>query len=107
MAPSDILLMTSLQEGLPMVGVEALQHGLAVVGSAIGGLQDIVEEGKNGLLCALNPEAFAGGLRRILSDPALLSSLQQASRSLAPRFDLAESVDAYEKVLLDAAAKAA
>ena len=107
MAPSDILLMTSLHEGLPMVGVEALHHGLAVVGSAIGGMQDIVEEGKNGLLCALNPEAFAGGLRRILSDPALLSSLQQASRSLAPRFDLAESVDAYEKVLLDAAAKAA
>lgn len=107
MAQSDILLMTSLHEGLPMVGVEGLQHGLAVVGSAIGGLQDVVEGGKNGLLCALNPEAFAGGLRRILSDPALLSSMQQASRSLATRFDLAESVDAYEKVLLDAASKEA
>jgi len=107
MAQSDILLMTSLHEGLPMVGVEALQHGLAVVGSAIGGLQDIVEEGKNGLLCALNAEAFAGGLRRIVSDPALLASMQLASRSLAGRFDLAESVDGYEKVLLDAASKAA
>ncbi len=107
MAQADILLMPSLHEGLPMVGVEALQHGLAVVGSDIGGLRDIVEEGKNGDLCALNPAAFAGALRGLLADPARLASQQQASLSLAERFDLAESVDAYEKVLLAAAGKAA
>lgn len=107
MAQSDILIMTSLHEGLPMVGVEALQHGLAIVGSAIGGLRDIVEEGKNGFLCALQPEAFAGLLGRVLSDHELLANMQQASFALAGRFDLEESVVAYEKVLLDAAPKAA
>jgi glycosyltransferase involved in cell wall biosynthesis len=107
MAGSDILLMTSLHEGLPMVGVEALQHGLAVIGSAIGGLQDIVEEGKNGFLCALQPAAFADCLRRVISDQPLLSALQEASRKAARRFDLSDSVDAYEKVLLDATSAAA
>jgi len=107
MAQSDILIMTSLHEGLPMVGVEALQHGLAIVGSAIGGLQDVVDEGENGFLCALQPEAFAGRLRSLLSDRELLTTMQQASLAKADRFDLAESVIAYEKVLLDAASKAA
>ncbi|MEI6338398.1 MAG: glycosyltransferase family 4 protein [Verrucomicrobiota bacterium] len=106
MAKSDILLMTSLHEGLPMVGVEALQQGLAVIGSAIGGLQDIVEEGKNGFLCAPHPQAFASRLRSVLSDPVLLSAMSQASLAAAGRFDLEGSVAAYEKVLLDAASQA-
>jgi len=102
---SDILLMTSLHEGLPMVGVEALQHGLAVIGSAIGGLQDVVEEGKNGFLCPFEPAAFAGRLREVLSDPALLTRLRQGSRALAARFDLEDSVAAYETVLQDASGR--
>lgn len=105
MEQSDILLMTSLHEGLPMAGVEALQHGLAVIGSAIGGLQDVVEEGKNGFLCPFDPAAFAGRLREVLSDPARLTALRQGSRELARRFDFGDSVGAYEKVLLEAAAR--
>ncbi len=38
--------MTSLHEGLPMVAIEALQRGLAIVGSQIGGMRDVVEEGQ-------------------------------------------------------------
>ena len=53
MAEADILLMPSLHEGLPMVAIEALQRGLAIVGSQIGGMQDVVDEGRNGFLCEL------------------------------------------------------
>lgn len=102
MERSDILLMTSLHEGLPMVGVEALHHGLAVIGSAIGGLQDVVEEGKNGFLCPLEPEAFAARIREVVTDQVRLTALRQASRELAGRFDLDASVATYEKVLLEA-----
>ena len=51
--------MPSLHEGLPMVAIEALQRGLAIVGSQIGGMRDVVEEGRNGFLCELSPAAFA------------------------------------------------
>ena len=67
MAASDILLLTSLQEGLPMVAIEALQWGLAIVSSRIGGMQDIVEEGKNGFLCELTAAEFAERLRELLA----------------------------------------
>ncbi|HEY5954648.1 MAG TPA: glycosyltransferase family 4 protein, partial [Terrimicrobiaceae bacterium] len=70
-ARSDILLMTSLHEGLPMVAIEALQRGLAIIGSQIGGMQDVVEEGQNGFLCELTPSAFAEKLGKLITTPEL------------------------------------
>ena len=103
MARSDILLMTSLHEGLPMVAIEALQWGLAIVGSQIGGMHDVVEEGKNGFLCELTPPAFAEKLGRLLTTPEMLDGMRRASREKAGEFDLEKTVSAYECVLKGAA----
>lgn len=102
MGASDLLLMTSLHEGLPMVAVEALQYGLAIVGSDIGGLHDVVEDGRNGFLCTLTPEGFAEKLRLLLADDARLLKARRASLELAKNFDLERSLDAYEHALLEA-----
>jgi glycosyltransferase involved in cell wall biosynthesis len=104
MAASDLLLMTSLHEGLPMVAVEALQHGLAIVGSDIGGLHDVIEDGRNGFLCPLSPDAFAEKLRLLLADDTRVLAARQASLELAKSFDLEKSLDAYECTLSAAAA---
>ncbi|RMD61637.1 glycosyltransferase family 1 protein, partial [Candidatus Parcubacteria bacterium] len=45
---SDILFMPSLSEGLPVVGVQALAKGLAIVASRVGGFVDLVRDGENG-----------------------------------------------------------
>ena len=99
MAEADILLMPSLHEGLPMVAIEALQHGLAIVGSRIAGMRDIVEEGVNGFLCELSPAAFAQKLREVLADGEMLEKMRRASHELAGEFDLEKTVTAYEGVL--------
>jgi glycosyltransferase involved in cell wall biosynthesis len=99
MAASDILLMTSLQEGLPMVAIEALQWGLAIVSSKIGGMHDIVDDGQNGFLCELTAAAFAEKLRQLLATPELLKAMRWASREKAAQFDLEKTVSAYESVL--------
>jgi glycosyltransferase involved in cell wall biosynthesis len=99
MAQADILLLTSLHEGLPLVAIEALQYGLAIVGSQIPGLQDIVEEGENGFLCELSPESFAQKLGALLSDPRTLERMRRASYQKAGEFDLEKTVTAYEGVL--------
>lgn len=98
---SDILLMPSLSEGLPMAGIEALAHGLAIVGSHIGGLQDLLQEGKNGQFFSLEEgaEGMATTLRPYLENRNLLEQAQKASLSLAQRFDWASLMDEYEKVL--------
>ena len=47
---SDLLFMPSLSEGLPVVGLQALAKGLAIVASNAGGNVDLVEPGNNGFL---------------------------------------------------------
>lgn len=99
---SDVLLMPSLSEGLPVAGVEALAHGLAIVGSRIGGLHDILIDQKNGRFFDLKEGAIgmAAVLRPFLEDQELLKQAQEASLQLAQNFDWAPLVDEYEKVLV-------
>ncbi len=99
MAAADILLLTSLSEGLPMAAIEALDRGLAIVSSRIGGVTDVVVEGENGVLCDLTAESFAAALRPILEDPAGLAAMRTASAARAERFDITRVIDAYEDIL--------
>ena len=108
MDTSDILLIPSLSEGLPMVAVEALAHGLAIVGSRIGGLADVAQDtGEQANACLFNldqgAEGFAGALKSFLLNPAALRDARVASLALASRFDLKHSLDLYERLLATAA----
>ena len=105
MSESEILLIPSLSEGLPMVAVEALANGLAIAGSRIGGLADVLEEGVNGTVfdLAAGHVGFAQALRLLLADPERLESARRASLGLSRRFDLGFSLDAYDAVLKGAA----
>jgi glycosyltransferase involved in cell wall biosynthesis len=103
MKQSDILLMPSLSEGLPMVGVEALAHGLALVGSRIGGLEDILIDQKNGAFFDLEEGAkgMAAALRPFLDNRAWLAQAQAASLEHARRFEWSHSIKAYERILCE------
>jgi len=99
-ARSDILFHPSLSEGLPVVGVQALAMGLAVVASRVGGYVEIVEPDQNGYL--FPPDDAAGmqnGLRILLSDPKKLLAARQRSRQFASRFDVNKIVASYNDLL--------
>lgn len=101
---ADILFMPSLSEGLPVVGVQALAMGLAIVAGRVGGFVDLVEQGGNGwLFDPADPRQAGEPLRRLLSDPRLLQAQREASRRIAGRFDLRRIVDEYNRILSDAA----
>jgi glycosyltransferase involved in cell wall biosynthesis len=101
-AKSDILFMPSLSEGLPVVGVQALAMGLALVVSDIGGFVDLVDEGENGFLVGEGAEAFQAHLS-ILLDPKstqMLYNFRKASLLKAQQFSLSEIVRQYEQVFI-------
>jgi len=104
MRQSDILIIPSLSEGLPMCAIEALGYGLAIVGSRIGGLADVVKEGSNGRLFDLAEGecGLASALRPLLLDPDLLRASRGASLAMASQFDLNHSLAGYETVLKEA-----
>ncbi len=101
---SDVLFQPSISEGLPVVGIQALAMGLAVVASDVGGFSEIVDVGKNGYLALPGDEqAMQMGLRTLLSDSQALLQARTQSRKLAARFDLGNVVTEYLEVITEAA----
>ncbi len=107
LARADVLVMPSLAEGLPLAGIEALAHGLALVVSDSPGLSDLIDDGVNGFVFPVgNVEALSHKLRWLIESPGTLLAMKRASRQKARGFDLAAMVDQYETVLLTAACEA-
>jgi glycosyltransferase involved in cell wall biosynthesis len=75
-------------EGLGVVLLEAMSYRVPVIGSAIGGITDIIADGETGLL--VPPEdsaAIAAAVQRIAGDPALAERLADAgSRRVREQF---------------------
>ena len=68
-------------EGLGVVLLEAMNYGVPVVASEIGGITDIVEDGVSGLLVPPgDAAALAEALARVARDPALAARLGEAGR---------------------------
>lgn len=102
LSQSDILVIPSLSEGLPVVGARALAAGLAILGSDIGGIADLVRHGVNGFLCPVgDTEAFEKALRSLLGAPERLAKMKEESRKLAARFDLQAIALKMERMLAE------
>ena len=87
---STCLVLPSRSEGMGRVVVEAFCRGRAVVGSRVGGIPDLVEDGVNGLL--VDPDDVAGlaaALRRVLTDPGLADRLGRAAHASAELWTMA------------------
>ena len=101
LSKADILVMPSLSEGLPVIGVQALAQGLALVVSKVGGFVDLVEEEKNGYLIEpIDKTGFVKSLRYLITNPNKLAQFQNASQIKARNYDLEKVVRRYEGVLL-------
>lgn len=57
LAASDVLLLSSHHEGLPVVVMEALAAGVPVVATDVGGIREVVEPGRTGFLVPSSDEA--------------------------------------------------
>ncbi len=78
---ATVLVLPSRSEGLGRVVVEAFCRGRGVVGSRVGGIPDIVEDGETGVLVpAGDAGALAAALVRVLADRSLAERLGAAAR---------------------------
>jgi len=100
LAAMDVFVMPSLQEGLGLALMEAMAQGLAVVGSAVGGIKTLIKNEHNGLLVEpANPAALAEALMRLLSDERMRNNLGANAREfIAYNFSKEKMVDATEMV---------
>jgi L-malate glycosyltransferase len=98
---SDILFMPSLSEGLPVIGVQSLAMGLAIVATKAGGFIDLIDQGVNGELLDLkNTKGFKRAIEELLINRQLLQSYRESSRKKSHFFDIKRVADNYEKIFL-------
>ena len=63
---SDVFAMPSLKEGLGVAALEAMASALPVVASEVGGLREVVEDGRSGIVVPpANAGAIAAAIRRL------------------------------------------
>jgi glycosyltransferase involved in cell wall biosynthesis len=83
MAAADVLVLPSYDEGLPLVILEALANGVAVVCSPVGEISTVLTDEVNAIFVqAGNVHELSAGLQRVLRDPLLRQSLEQNGRLL-------------------------
>lgn len=97
---AEVFVIPSKQEGMPLAVLEALRASLAVVGSDIGGLADVLRPGVNGLsFPAGDTHALRECLSRMIAAPDFLRAMRNGSRELAREFDIQKIASAYEALL--------
>lgn len=100
-----VLLMTSLHEGFGRVAAEALGCATPVVATNVGGLSDIVIDGRSGFLHEADDSlGLARSVLRLLEDPALGDAMGAAGRAdVVERFAIDHLVEDWIEMLIAAA----
>jgi sugar transferase (PEP-CTERM/EpsH1 system associated) len=96
----DIFCMSSLAEGTPGSALEAMASGLPVVGTRVGGLPEVIDEGITGMLVPPDDApAMAAALARYVEDPSVARLHGIAGRErILNRYNMPAMVAAYQSM---------
>ncbi|MBX2806830.1 MAG: glycosyltransferase [Hyphomicrobiales bacterium] len=79
---TDMLVLPSFAEGVPVVLMEAMAAGLPIISSRVAGIPELVEDGVSGLLVPPgDADAVASAISELLADPALRVSMGERGRA--------------------------
>ncbi len=102
---ADVFVLPSRAETFGMVLLEAMAAGVPVVAAASGGIVEVVEDGKNGLLVPFgDSEALAEAISSVLSDGRLRSSLVSTGKQFVVergtiQTSVRRTIEIYESLL--------
>lgn len=93
---SDVFVLTSRAETLPLVVIEASSCGTIPIASKVGGVQELIKDGENGFL--VNPEdyiAFAQTIKKVLDDRALFERVKKNAIENSKNFSIENQTKQY------------
>lgn len=93
----DVFVLPSISETFGISILEAMEVGVPVVASNVGGIPDIITNKKNGLLVSPhNPKEIAEAVENIISHPVMAAKLKRAGRETTKEYDWKKIVDLLE-----------
>lgn len=104
---SQIAVLSTHYEGMPLALIEGMAAGCAVVASHVPGVREIIREGIDGILVApKDPAALADALEALLKNPEHAAKLACAARDRAlSEFSVERMHQGYERLFLDIAGR--
>ena len=104
LAESDIFVRPSDSEGMGIAFVEALAAGVPAIGTAVGGIRDVIEDGKTGLLAERGDENdIAEKMARLIDDEPFRQSMIAAGEEKVKReFDWDAIALSYRRIFQQA-----
>lgn len=100
-ASLDVLVSSSLWEGLPTVILEAMALGTPVVATNIAGTRDLIKHEQTGLLVpSQHPEALSHAIQQLLRDRVLAHRLAATARRQVEQFTIDHIARQYERLYL-------
>lgn len=98
----DMLVLPSLNEGMGRVLVEAMAAGKPVVASRVGGIPDLVRNDETGYLVPpADEKALAGGIKKLLDDPAKAKQMGQRGKEYCHQFSLEAMIEKLDDLYSD------
>ncbi len=75
-----IFILPSFYEGNPKTLLEAMSCEMPVVGANSPGINNVIEDGVNGILCELDPNAIKNALNRLIKDQSLMDKIAKGAK---------------------------
>ncbi len=98
-AKAEIFCGLSRSEALGNVFLEAQAAGCGVIGTSVGGIPDIINDGQTGLLVSPDSaQEAADAIRKFLSDPSLRQHLSEGGQANAAKYDWSQIAEQYLRV---------
>ena len=102
LADADVFVLPSRSEAFPNAVLEAMAAGLPIVASGVGGILELIENGRTGwLVPAGEPQPLAERISSVMADPILARRLGAAARDAArARYSFDRMVAAFDSIYL-------
>jgi glycosyltransferase involved in cell wall biosynthesis len=96
---ADVAALASDREGSPLIMFECMATDTPLVATAVGGVPDVVEQGRTGILVPRrDPVALADGLVALLADPQRRAAIAAAARERLAQFTIDAAAERFAQL---------
>ena len=106
LAATDIVILTSDNEGMPLSLIQAGMAGKPVVSTNVGSVSEIVEDGSSGFITDFNPTHLTDALEKLRNDPNLAKAMGQTAKEITTsKFSVMRLVNDHQNIYKNLADK--